>query len=210
MSEHYDPPQRPLIDFSGDSRETARSYAKVADSKVLKPASRKVLQAAARGEQVDAYALNEAVTDAMRSTATRCGQSMQRRALATKVAHLGHIVQAVIESHADDLPAYVTGERSRLVEELRREIAHSTEVNQSLTRDLTALRGERATLTQAASDERRRLVAEIESLKAYKAEAERAWEEAASRGKILNFALSHGDDILRAKVEGYREGLRDA
>lgn len=145
-----------LIDFSGSSRETAREYALALNSRVLKDESRVTLAEIARGHKVDVYKVNAAVLDAMRSVSTRFGQSMQRRQYATKAAYLGHIVQAVLEAAADDLPTYAdTGVRSRKIEEQATEL-------EGLRESVTALNNERDRLAQAASDERRRLVAEIE------------------------------------------------
>lgn len=206
---------KPTVDFSGPSRETAREYAKAADSRILNDDSRKVLKAAAKGKQVDAYALNEAVLDAMRAATTRHGQSMGRRHLATKVAYLGHITQAVLDAHADGLPTYDdTGVRSRKIETLQGEIAalktageHSIEVNQALTRDLTNARNERYTLTQAASDERRRLCAEIDALQNTVKMAAR------DRDRWLAatyYALDLTDAETGARVKGYIDGWNEA
>ena len=175
------PTARPLVHFSdrvaGRDRSLARQYAREAVSRVLKDEHNLIFKLAGAGQSVDAYALNAAVTAAIRSAATRHGQSTGRRVMAEHFAHLGHIVQATLENHADNLPAYEPGERSRLLEEARegiaeakREIDHAVEVNQQLAADLTesretvaTLRSERYDLTQAASDERRRLCEEIDS-----------------------------------------------
>lgn len=122
MNDTSTAPTRPMVEFSGSSRATAREYARAINSRVLVASSRVRLTNAAAGTPVDAYDLNEALMDAMRSTATRCGQSMARRALATKVAYLAHITQAVIDNHADGLPAYPEGERSRKVKALQAEV----------------------------------------------------------------------------------------
>lgn len=148
--------QRPLVDFSGTSRATAREYAADLNSRVLKPNNAETLTRVAEGRKVDAYEVNAAVLDAMRSVATRFGQSMQRREYTRRAAYLGHIVQAVLEAAADDLPSYTDGGvRSRKIEEQATEI-------EGLRERVTTLNNERGSLTQAASDERRRLVAEIE------------------------------------------------
>lgn len=137
---------RPTIDFSGSSRATAREYAAAMPSAALDDEANAILADVASGRaEVDAYALNRALLSVMRLSATRFRNSFDRREFTTKVAHLGHIVQAVLENHADRLPAYEKGIRSRRIE---------------------TLEGERAALTQAASDERRRLCAEIDSLRA--------------------------------------------
>lgn len=212
------PSTRPLIDFSGDSRATARRYAVSANSRILLPASQEVLRAVANGEQVDAYALNAAVTDAMRSATTRCGQSVARRMMATQVAYLGHITQAVLENHADNLPVYEPGERSRKIDALEQELRHSTSVNQALAADLTNERArvayhqeklrqanaERSTLTQAASDERRRLCAEIDALKAKAAKAEKSEADLAL---VLVYAFEKMDGEQKQRVLGFWDGI---
>lgn len=115
-------PARPTIDFSGDSRATHRDYARLIDSRILDEQHRAVLRDVANGEaDVDAYALNAALIAAMRSGLTRFGQSMERRKHGKRVAALAHIVQAVLENHADGLPAYAEGERSRKIEALEAE-----------------------------------------------------------------------------------------
>mgnify|MGYP006201825965 CR=1 FL=1 len=50
------------------------------------------------GESVDAYALNEALTQAFRHGFTRCGSAHQRRVLQREIGYLAHIVQAVLEA----------------------------------------------------------------------------------------------------------------
>lgn len=179
---------RPTIDFSGISRETARDYASAMPSRVLDAKYHGVLKDAANGYVVDAYALNAALTAALRTGLTRFGQSTARRDFGRKVAYLGHITQAVLESHADGLPVYAQGDRSRKVESLEkvldshqrhivtldgevaalaaagemavREIGHSIEVNQSLTRDLTAAREQVRSLTAEVDENHAQAVEE--------------------------------------------------
>lgn len=112
-------PGRPTIDLS--NRATARSYA----SEILdvvggaaKYNTSVVLTDLVAGRAVDAYEVNEALLDAMRTVGRR---SSGRGPLGTKVAYLGHIVQAVLDNHADGLPAYADGERSRKVKSLEEE-----------------------------------------------------------------------------------------
>jgi hypothetical protein len=110
---------RPNVDFSGPSRATAREYAAEAIGQKMDPASKALLRAAADGGEVDAYAFNGALTAAYRSGFTRCGSAHQRRDLQRKIGYLSHIVQAVLENHADGLPAYdSTAARSRKVKSL--------------------------------------------------------------------------------------------
>lgn len=228
MTNNTDTIARPLVDFSTDSRATARDYAAAADSRILKTESRVALQAAAKGGEVDAYALNAAVVDAMRSATTRLGQSMARRDLARKVAYLGHIAQAVIENHADGLPTYDSSvARSRKVQELSREISHSTEVNQALTRDLTAARDglrfaeqsfaeERATLTEEAREHAAGRVALDQRLTEVIAEKTKAEAEAAEAvqdrdvyAAAVAYILESLDTENKARVLGYLDGVRD-
>jgi len=223
-------PARPTIDFSTSSRQTARDYAAVLNSRILKPESQKILKKVAQGsDSVDAYALNAALTDAMRAVATRFGQSMQRRDVGRKAAHIAHIVQAVLENHADALPVYEdSGVRSRKIEEQAREIAHAGSVNQRLTEDLTKLREERSTLTQAASDERRRLTEEIDGLKEevqFLKEAATATNEVAAERDVLlaetiverdtlavviAYALERVTAEERERIQGFWDGVNDS
>lgn len=114
---------RPLVEFDGDSRKTARIYASDLYSRVNKPETNEILAAIAHGESVDAYDAAVAVLDAMRRVGTRFGQSTQRRQYGKAAAHLGHIIHSVLANHADGLPAYAEGDRSRRIEELERLLA---------------------------------------------------------------------------------------
>jgi len=204
---------RPLVHFSdekaGRDRSKARAYAGHAVSRILEDRDNEVLRAAADGESVDAYDLNRAVLAAMRSASTRLGQSSGRRVMATEFAHLGHIVQAVLENHADNLPGYAPGERSRALAELkaevasslaeaRREIEHAGTVNQSLTQDLT-------TLKQAASDERRRLCGEIDTLRSNLSQTIR---EANEFEATLAFVRQFLTPEQVNQVTGFQHGFR--
>lgn len=206
---------RPTVDFGADARGTARAYAVAANSRVLPPPAQKLLKQAAQGAKVDAYDLNDALTHAMRSASTRLGQSMARRELTRKIAHLAHITQAVLEAHADGLPVYDDqGVRSRKIEEQGRALDHAAEVNQALTRDLTLARDERALLTQAASDERRRLCAEIDRLAKEAGALQRTVEQATKdRERWLAatyYAIDLTDAETGARVRGYIDGWNEA
>lgn len=181
---------RPLVDFSGTSRATAREYALAANSRVLTDASQATLAAAAAGRKVDAYALNEAVTDAMRSASTRLGQSMARRDLGRKVAYLGHITQAVLEAHADGLPVYADqGVRSRKIEEQARE---------------TALANEEIDRVKANLTEALRISEVRDGILADTVKERDIWAGAVS------YILDALDDADKARVLGYIDGLTDA
>jgi hypothetical protein len=158
---------RPTIDFSDVDidRSKARRYAEALDSRVLKAENRETLQAIARGERVDAYAANRAVTEALSSCATRAGQSMARRRMTEMGRHLGYIVQGVLENHADGLPGMEPGVRSHKIKVLEERLA-AAESEKTLAQErLAEQANERYTLTQAASDERRRLCADIDGLR---------------------------------------------
>lgn len=166
----------PTIDFSTPSRKMSRDYAAVLQSRVIDEKHNKTLQRVEFGaEDVDALALNEALMAAMRSGATRFGQSMARREFTSKVAHLGYIVQAVLGNHANQLPPYEGGPRSPRIAALEASLEESKVVERDLLRAAEDAREglrfaeklweqERSNLTQAAFDERRRLVAERDTL----------------------------------------------
>jgi hypothetical protein len=193
-------PGRPVVHFddenAGRDRSKARAACAEAVSKALKPQHNNILRAAGQGATVDAYALNEAITAAIRSAVTRKGQSTARREQASRFAHVAHIVQAVLENHADNLPAYVEGERSRKIETLEGEISALKTAGEDALRELQrateALKGEMADHDRA-KDDRRRALAEVVRL-----------------SKVLEHARSLLDEVGRAHVEGYIEGLRDA
>lgn len=195
-------PTRPLVHFddekAGRDRSKAREAAAVAISKVNKGKdTNKILQAASVGESVDAYALNEAILDAMRSATTRAGQSPLRRAHARHIAHLGHIVQAVLENHADNLPAYGEGERSRYVAEAKAAVAEAHAEIERFSAKVGEMQQERSTLTQAASDERRRLCAEIDEAAAQR---ERMAEEASALREDIDARDQRINSLIREKT----------
>lgn len=221
-------PARPLIDFSGLSRETARNYAKAHVSRVNKPETNTTLRAVAAGEQVDAYALNEALLDAMRGAATRAGQSPLRRIHGREIAYLGHIAQAVLEAHADDLPAYAEGDRSRAVEAAKEGLRKAKAEIDRLLVEKKALKAEVEENHAQAVEEGARLYSEIRSLSQQVAHdravrtAERvqwnneraALTEAASaeRRRLvaeINFALGLEGSLNErsAAMQAFREGF---
>jgi len=218
-------PQRPLVHFdsaeAGRDRRKAREACAEAVSRVLDDEHNAILRAAADGQSVDAYRLNAAITAAIRSAATRNGQSTARREQAKRFAHVAHIVQAVLENHADNLPGYAPGERSRALADLKaevasslteakREIEHAGEVNQRLTQDLTAAREERATLTQAASDERRRLVGQIDNLQSNLSQTIReANEFEATLAFVRQFLTAEQVNQMTGFQHGFRVGSED-
>jgi hypothetical protein len=193
-------PGRPVVHFddalAGRNRSRAREACAEAISKSLDDRHNIVLRSAADGDSVDAYVLNEAITAAIRSAATRQGQSTKRREQATRFAHVAHIVQAVLENHADNLPAYAEGERSRKIETLEGEISALKTAGEDALREL-----QRATETIGEEmAERARVEAALRDTGA----------EVMRLSKVLEHARSLLDEVGRAHVEGYIEGLRDA
>lgn len=218
------PERRPTIDFGGDSRATAREYAESLLTTNLVPDNYAVLKDASLGYVVDAYALNEAVLDAMRQAATRFSQSSQRRESAKRAAYLGHVTQAVLENHADQLPAYEPGERSRAVQSWK-EIATS---HQTHIETLTEEAEERVRLLDEASDALRQAKHEVDLGTQYRefadAEVTRLLlelEEANRRAELaeaerdaaaatISYVAERLYEVGRAEMLGYWEGVKDA
>lgn len=126
--------------------DTSREYALNARSrKALPEWVNDVLTAAGKGEEVDVVEFRKAATQALSLASTRAGQSMGRRQWAREARHLIYWADAILDNHLKGLPVYEGGPRSPKIAELRNEIS---------------------LLKQAASDERRRLCAEIDREKA--------------------------------------------
>lgn len=136
-------------------RDTGRRYALHARSRNLTAEQNDILTRAGAGHEVDVVEFRKAATAALSLAATRAGQSMARREWTREARHLLYWADAIIDQHIKGLPVYEGGPRSPRIAELELEVEHAGVVNQSLTRDLTNLK-------QAASDERRRLCAEID------------------------------------------------
>ena len=216
---------RPLVHFddekAGRDRSKAREAARLAISTANKNPSTNVLLAqAADGRSVDAYALNAAVLDAMRSATTRHGQSMGRRNMAKQFAHLGHIVQAVLENHADNLPAYGEGERSRVVHEAKIELAKARVEIDNVVEALRIQREENTTLKQAASDERRRICGDLDDAKTALGFADQRISDLIREKTAIeiefeelqaayNYAFSRLSDADQNRVAGFRDGYQD-
>lgn len=216
---------RPTIDFGTDSRETAREYAAAADSRVLPDEVRPVLQAAARGEVVDAYDLNLALHHAMSSASTRLGQSMARRTLTSKIRHLVYIVNGVIQNHIDEVPVYEGGPRSPRIHALEIEVEHAGVVNQSLTNDLTEAREKLRQAQADLRDSQRRAETSEGAFEALKAAANdeitrlgqavnhnldvavEALGDRDTLGAVLCYALEFLDAETRQRVFGYWDGV---
>lgn len=208
---------RPLVHFddtlAGRDRSKARAACSEAISRVLSDAHNVLLGRASNGESVDAYALNEAITAAIRSAATRHGQSTARREQAKRFAHVAHIVQAILENHADNLPGYEPGARSRAIEEAKQalreakvEIDHSVEVNQRLTQDLTAAREQREHMAAEA----RSLREEIDTARANLAQTIREANEFEAALEYAKHLLGpEGAKRVDDFANGFRKGASD-
>lgn len=142
--------------------DTGRRYALHARSRNLTTEQNNILTRAGNGHAIDVVEFRKAVTAALSLAATRAGQSMARREWTREARHLLYWADAIIDNHIQGLPTYEPGQRSPRIAELELEVEHAGVVNQSLTRDLTNLK-------QAASDERRRLCAEIDRERAARA-----------------------------------------
>lgn len=204
-------PGRPAtVDFSGDSRATAREYAAALFSMTIPTEHRDTLMAVHNGRVVDALALNDALAYVFSANATRFGQSPARREANKKARYLHHIVQAVLANAVDGLPAYETGERSRLVEALKAEHDRLNEQYETTQANFTAVREERDDLRRTLDDIKASLSEAGTILDANTEElsASRAENEALKR--TLDFAASLLDATDTSRVNGFYEGFREA
>jgi hypothetical protein len=200
---------RPLIDFSGSSRATARQYAKSNASRANEKRTNELLEAVAAAEQVDAYELNAALLDAMRRVGTRGGD---RRQHGTELAHLGHIVQAVLENHADNLPAYAEGERSRKVETLEAEVEMLRQgvdlVRREKDDEIDKLRLDLLRESSKVNDARRIASARLESLDQALKSLDGVRTERDEIQAVLNYAFEQMSDTAKQRVLGFWDGVR--
>jgi hypothetical protein len=180
--------------------ETSRDYAVAANSRVLSPPQQKVLRAASRGEEVDLRDFQKAVTAALSSATTRQGQSMARRALATKIRHLAYIADAVLDKVlAEGLP--LAGKV--LAEPEVREVV-PVEVMEAL--DAAKSEVERLTEALAASKgEAAHYVRERDHALAQRDDAEYV---ASERGLVLEHLRHYADDVQKAREVSFTAGLR--
>lgn len=192
------PANEVTVDFSIDRYRTAREYAARAIGTKMKEEHQRTLRSASRGEKVNLLALNAALADAQRQNATRYGRSPDRRQGATELAHLQYIVQGSLSNVLDGLPPVDPGARSPKIKALQQRVDF--------------LESERSTLTQAASDERRRLCAEINEYEAAVVAATSELEKiTAARDtalQVLAYALGKIDeDLDRERVLGFWDAV---
>ena len=218
-------PERPRIDFSGPSRETAREYARSLISRANRPDTQRQLELVAAGnEAVDAYDLNVALLDAMRRVGTRFGQSSQRSEHGKRAAYLGHIVQSVLANHADNLPAYAEGQRSRKIEELEKQLAEEVaargaiQASEGIVRQaLRTAQYELDKSTEFAEAKERQLQAAqsvlsrlAEEKAAHDAEREALAEERSTLAAVIAYALERIEDPAeQQRIFGFWDALND-
>jgi len=192
---------RPTIDFSGSSRATAREYAETLKGRCHKYAeTNEVLSAVANGEQVDAYRLNAVLPDVFSGCATRAGQSMERRQYTKRARHLAHIAQAVLDNHADGLPAYAEGDRSRAVEDMKEAVKAATDEVARLT---AALEAEKLRVANHAGTIRR-----LESIAtAHLEDGNAARAEVSRLSLVIGYTRGLGTPEQAAQSLGYQHGL---
>ena len=191
--ESIEPPERPMVDFSGSSRATARHYAcEIADEisrRAVKPEFVDLLYSAGYGGKVEAYALSEVLLAAMRAGLK---MSKGRSNFGTKVAYLGYITHGVLTNHADSLPAYAEGERSRKIAELRSELA---ETQASLEQTYEAVESATETI-----EEQTKRVLSLQS------ELESVRRMAQVDKDAITFISAHLDETQKARLSGFLDG----
>jgi hypothetical protein len=185
-----EPTGRPTVTLTKD---TSREYALRSNSRKIDEPLRRVLDAAAQGETVDAVEFRKAVTAALSLAATRAGQSMGRREFTKMARHLLYIADAVIDNHIDGLPAYAEGDRSRAVEAFKTEVTEAQRAAESLADYLEAERV-RANEAEAA-------------LRLAEADREALREKLSVEYAVMANAYSFLSVVDRARVEGFREGF---
>lgn len=171
--------------FASLTHQTSQVYAANATSRLLPEWANECLRVAAAGQEVDVVAFRKAATQALSMAATRAGQSLQRRKFTKEARHLIYWADAILDNHIAGLPVYEKGERSPKIAELRREIYD---------------------LTQAASDERRRLCAEIDSLKGEVDRAQRSESIEVERTTRLKEHANAEIDRLNEQIEDLLKG----
>lgn len=214
VSDEETVPERPTINFAGSSRQTSRDYAsnilKITGFKTVEHAG--VLEDVANGYVVDAYALNAALTAALRAGLNKGRTAADRRDFGTQVAHLGHITQAVLENHADSLPAYVEGQRSRKVEALQAEVDRLTErvdhamgKHNEVSEELAGVRQEAADYRASADGEAIRLLGLLETRADQLTERQ---EVVAALSEVTKYALGllgTLNELAAAQVLGFMD-----
>lgn len=210
VEEEEPAPGRPTIDFSGSSRATARQYAEniLGIAKLVK--SKGILEDVAHGYVVDAYALNAALTAALRAGLNKGRSASDRKDFGREVAYLAHIVQAVLENHADQLPAYVAGQRSRRIEVLSSELdvvqgqaAYATAKHNEVAEELLGVRQAAADYRTQADEEISRLMSLLEQRAAEVAEKQDVNESLTATVEYARALLAAIDEVAAHQVSGF-------
>lgn len=186
--------------LSGPRHATAREYAKIANSRVLDPEHQKTLKQAAAGREVELRDFQKAVTQALSSASTRMGQSRARRDLTSKIRHLAYIADGVLDAHL----AEQTGGNVTVVTQHDEEVDRALRDAQREVEALTAsLQEERTTYQRSTAGLRDKLS---------RANTSRIATEILHRRTtaVLDYARGIADEVDRARIEAYGEGLRDA
>jgi hypothetical protein len=184
------------------THETSRAYAAHATSRLLDDWVNDVLNKAADGEEVDVVTFRKAATQALSLAATRAGQSPIRRRWTREARHLIYWADAILDNHIKGLPIYEGGPRSPRISDLEGQV-------DALKEDARKAWTENSNLKQAASDERRRLVSEIDDLKAAVHEAEEQIDRARRSESVeveRTTALIKEKTALEVQVEDLLQG----
>lgn len=171
------------------SHATDKMAAEGANSRLLPEWAQADLKAAALGMEVNAWDLDRALIQALSAVATGGSRRGDRDAVARQIRHLLYKTEAVIENWATGLPPYEGGPRSPRIAELERELSNAA-----------------AALRESGSD--------ILRLEEQLSQVEGDWARLAASAREtsdrLNYTLSLVDDVTKARVEGYTDGLREA
>jgi len=204
--------------------DTDLNYVAAANSRVLPDWAQEVLDAAENGQEVNAWTLHAALDQALSACAHRDGQSPIRRRRAAQVRHLIYKVDAVLENFIEGLPPVEPGARSPKIARLEEELSTERERTTALIREKTDLEIALDSLTTAslqttsrlgeAESANANLAEEVDRLTMLLRQADESWSRLHAvwfeQVRVTDYARSHLDEVGRAKVEGYIEGLRDA
>lgn len=184
---------RPVVNLSAPRHGTARSYAGSLVGHRLDAADNEILERLRDGEDVDALEALDALVAAMRSGLTRFNLSTDRRDHGRRVAHLIYIVRGILGNHVDGLPAYETGERSRLLEEAKVLLADARE---EVDAGREALETERRK-SYGLQEERDTLAAEVAQVR----------RDRDTLALVTSYAIRQADPVEAARIFGYWDAV---
>lgn len=195
----FSPVPRKVIPFAL-TKDTSRQYALRSNSRMLSPEQRKVLDKAAKGEEVDVWNFHLAVTAALSLAATRAGQSKARREYTKMARHLLYISGAVVANSLAGLPPVQPGQRSPKIAEQEREIEDLRATVKRLAED--------AQRTQfALEEEQARVGALIEEKTDLELHVDRLARGNSRKTAQMDYALSLMAEPEKFKVIGYGDAL---